>query len=133
MNVLTFTIPGTPVVWKRARRCGSQYFTDPAQDAHQKAIGRTARKAGACVRHGPVAARLTFYLPFPSKVRAKAARAALEGLPADLSRKDSDNLAKCVLDALNGIAYHDDRQVCEITARKRWSATPRTEIEVSPL
>jgi len=33
---------------------------------------------------------------------------------------DIDNLAKFVLDAMNGIAYHDDKQVCSINMKKRW-------------
>lgn len=37
------------------------------------------------------------------------------------STPDVDNLTKFVLDALNGVAYKDDRQVCELCASKRYS------------
>lgn len=33
---------------------------------------------------------------------------------------DIDNLAKAILDGLNGVAYKDDSQVVDIRARKEW-------------
>ena len=35
--------------------------------------------------------------------------------------KDLDNIAKTVLDALNGIAYKDDKQVIELYVSKQWN------------
>lgn len=45
---------------------------------------------------------------------------------------DLDNLAKLVLDALNGVAWEDDRQVCLLHARKISGASiwTRTEVEI---
>lgn len=46
-------------------------------------------------------------------------------------RRDLDNMVKLVLDALNGIAWADDMQVTEISAKlQRWQADPRTEVVV---
>jgi Holliday junction resolvase RusA-like endonuclease len=36
-------------------------------------------------------------------------------------KPDIDNLTKAILDALNGIAWNDDAQVAQITAKKVWS------------
>lgn len=41
---------------------------------------------------------------------------------------DVDNALKCVADALNGVAYHDDSQIVEMSVRKFYSEEPRTEI-----
>jgi Holliday junction resolvase RusA-like endonuclease len=35
-------------------------------------------------------------------------------------KADIDNLQKLVFDALNGIAYDDDKQIAFVTACKRW-------------
>ncbi|MEQ2712194.1 RusA family crossover junction endodeoxyribonuclease, partial [Hominisplanchenecus faecis] len=35
-------------------------------------------------------------------------------------KPDSDNIAKVVLDALNGIAYHDDTQIIKLTITKAY-------------
>jgi Holliday junction resolvase RusA-like endonuclease len=43
---------------------------------------------------------------------------------------DADNIAKAVLDALNGILWFDDKQVCELTVRKVYAALDMIEIEV---
>lgn len=47
------------------------------------------------------------------------------------SNQDIDNLAKSCLDALNGIAFKDDRQVVELVARKASGRAPRTAITVT--
>ena len=46
---------------------------------------------------------------------------------------DADNIAKSVLDGLNGIAYEDDDQVVELLVRKhrvKAAAEERVEIEI---
>jgi Holliday junction resolvase RusA-like endonuclease len=47
------------------------------------------------------------------------------------SNQDIDNLAKSCLDALNGIAFEDDRQVVELVARKASGRTPQTAITIT--
>lgn len=47
------------------------------------------------------------------------------------TNQDIDNLAKSCLDALNGIAFADDRQVVELVARKASGRTPRTAITIT--
>lgn len=39
---------------------------------------------------------------------------------ATRQRRDVDNMTKLILDGLNGVAWDDDVQVTEITARKEW-------------
>lgn len=48
------------------------------------------------------------------------------------SKPDLDNYLKEYCDVLNGIAFHDDRQVVEIWCEKRYSSTPRVEINIYP-
>ena len=40
----------------------------------------------------------------------------------------ADNIVKCILDALNGIAYYDDSQVVYVRCKKNYSDEPRAEI-----
>ena len=51
-------------------------------------------------------------------------------------RPDADNVAKAVLDLLNGVAYDDDGQVCSLGV-SAWYAgkgeTPMTSVTVRPL
>ena len=45
-------------------------------------------------------------------------------------KPDIDNVIKSILDALNGVAYHDDTQVVAVFAEKYYSDTPRVEVEI---
>lgn len=47
------------------------------------------------------------------------------------NHKDLDNIAKTILDALNGVAYKDDKQVCELEVKKHYSALGYDYIRVS--
>jgi Holliday junction resolvase RusA-like endonuclease len=52
------------------------------------------------------------------------------------TKPDLDKLARAVLDALTGIAYADDAQVCALTCRKRYawiSEQPGALVTVGPL
>lgn len=51
----------------------------------------------------------------------------------NLRKMDLDNVAKSILDGLNGIAYVDDDQVVELLVRKhkvRCAKEERVEIEI---
>lgn len=51
-------------------------------------------------------------------------------------RPDIDNLVKFVLDSLNGVVYHDDRQVVKVVAYKMRDndgyCNGRTVVEIKP-
>ena len=44
---------------------------------------------------------------------------------------DIDNICKCVLDGLNGIAYQDDKQVVELHAYKKYAEQPKVEVYIT--
>ena len=50
-------------------------------------------------------------------------------------KPDTDNIAKAVCDALNGVAYHDDKQITSLTVDKVWAedGIERVEIDVEQL
>lgn len=43
---------------------------------------------------------------------------------------DVDNAAKAILDAMNGIVYVDDSQVCDLNVKKRYASEGYVEIKV---
>jgi Holliday junction resolvase RusA-like endonuclease len=49
---------------------------------------------------------------------------------AHTSRPDLDNLIKTVLDALNGIAYTDDKQIVRLGATKAYGTDPKILISI---
>lgn len=58
----------------------------------------------------------------------------LVGKPCTSHRKgDADNIAKAVLDGLNGIAYKDDTIVTDLHISKRWSTEDKLKITISDM
>lgn len=47
-----------------------------------------------------------------------------------LTKPDADNVIKLVLDAMNGVAYKDDAQVCSVTCEKFYSDRDSISITV---
>ena len=52
----------------------------------------------------------------------------LNGLERPTKKPDADNIAKIILDALNGKVILDDKQVVVLTVKKHYSMIPRVEV-----
>ncbi len=83
----------------------------------------------------PLSVKIGFFIKPPdsiAKVKKNAAALEAETMPV-VKKPDIDNLQKSVLDALNGYAWHDDNQISDIYAKKRYSLRPRVEIEIESM
>jgi Holliday junction resolvase RusA-like endonuclease len=118
--VVSFTVPGDPVTWKRAKRGQGRSYTDPKDAAHREKIRAFARQAG--IRQplrGAVRLDVYVFTRFD---------------PLDRRSGDRDNHEKAIKDALTGIAFVDDIQVVDGRTRKaRDEGDPRTEIEIAEI
>ena len=68
---------------------------------------------------GKITATIFAYFKIPKAV-SKKKRAQMDGAFYD-KKPDTDNLAKSILDALNGIAYDDDSQVVSLLVSKKYT------------
>lgn len=64
---------------------------------------------------GPLSVEIVFYFPRP-KSQTKKQLACVH----HAKRPDTDNLVKGVFDAINGVVFKDDAQVCLLSAAKRY-------------
>ncbi len=79
-------------------------------------------------RHVPLeVAILALFIP-PKSVSQKVRALMLNGEIPPTKRPDADNIIKVVLDALNGVAFHDDGQVCKIYCEKIYAETPEIRV-----
>lgn len=78
----------------------------------------------------PLAAFLYFRLPIPKSYPKKRIAACLSGSERPIKKPDLDNLAKSVLDALNGVVYLDDAQLVSLHVTKVYSHNPGVDIMV---
>lgn len=81
----------------------------------------------------PLRLAADFYFKIAKSDTKTVKAGKLSGEIRPTSRPDADNLLKCVQDALNGVAYHDDSQIVEVAARKWYSDAPRTEVYIARL
>jgi crossover junction endodeoxyribonuclease RusA len=90
---VSFTVNGAPVPKQSFRYVHGGGYTPAPVKAWQERVGYAARYEYKQEPYrGAVVVRLEFWMP-------------------NRRRRDLDNLSKAVLDALNGIVWHDDTQV----------------------
>ena len=79
---------------------------------------------------GPVAVSVVFMLKMPTNWSKAKKLLAQDQEVLPTKKPDVDNLVKTVSDALNGLAYDDDKQIVELSARKVYACKPGTVIRV---
>ncbi|WP_331429039.1 RusA family crossover junction endodeoxyribonuclease [Paracoccus sanguinis] len=114
-------MPGKPVPKARPRMTRQGRVYTPAETlAYERLVAKHAVAQGVGMASGPVEVDISVRFPIPPSW-AKVRKADAHGAP-HTQRPDLDNLAKSVLDGLNGVAWHDDAQVCRVSASKSWDA-----------
>lgn len=107
---ITFSVPYVPTKRRvRFTRNGRPY-TDKATAAEMQGI-RDAFPCGTKLK-GEIEVAIDAYRPLP-----KGTPRRVESLPFT-AKPDADNIAKAVLDALQGAAYDDDKQVTRLMVTK---------------
>ena len=93
--VVAFDLAVRPQPKRRARHGQGRTYSDPRTVAYQHAVGLACR---AAMTGAPVSGDVALWCLFEQ---------------TDARRCDGDNAYKAIADALNGIAYRDDRQVVD--------------------
>lgn len=129
----SFTIPGKPIPQPRTQstRSGRHYTPDNGVKGYKAHAAMLARQAGCTPATGRVALELRFVFKRPKSHLTKtgAVRSSAPEFPGH-GHGDTDNLTKSVKDALTGIAYVDDCQVCEEHVVKEWGPEDRTDVRL---
>lgn len=124
MSTVTFTILGKPVSKGRPRFSTAggyvRSYTPAKTIEYENLVRMEWEKSGAKKLEGVISAVIYAYFPIPKSV-SKKKRAELNGA-AYTKKPDCDNIAKIILDALNGIAYDDDSQVASLRVKKLYDA-----------
>lgn len=104
------------------RHTGSAYTPTPTIRAEQRIqtewihAGRPRLEGAVSLTIEIVLARPKGHWKTDGSLSAPGSRS-----PLPLKTPDADNALKLVCDALNGLAYDDDRQIVDMHARKRWA------------
>lgn len=139
MTVIAFTVPGTPVGKGRpkfARRGNFVTAYTPEKTAsYENLVKMAAHTAMNGRKQAAVALRCTIGVEVipPASWSQKKRMAAICGDLRPTTKPDLDNVAKAILDAMNGIVFEDDKQVVELVVTKRYAETARAVVEVMSL
>lgn len=119
VDCFRFTVPGDPVPWGRAgvdtRGGKARHYTPTKTLNFELAVRVAAQNAGVLPIEGPVKLTILTEWAWPKSKERKTKPRNWEWRG---SGPDADNVAKAVMDALNGIAYKDDRQVAKLIVTK---------------
>jgi crossover junction endodeoxyribonuclease RusA len=108
------TVPGAPVPLQRSRTSSGRHYLPARSRAYRELVQGEWLAAGRPSLGDA---------PFAASARFIGARA----------NSDLDNLVKALLDALNGLAFADDRQLVCLSGCHKMSADadgPRAELEL---
>lgn len=132
-EIVSFAFYGAAIPKARAGRNGNFSYTpkrNAAFEANIRAIGAVSMaKAGQSPTPDAVRAEMAFTRCVP-KSWSKAKAAQMLGQPI-VGRPDIDNLAKAIMDALNGVTYEDDGQVSALHVTGRWGAVDSVQVRIS--
>jgi len=133
MKSVKFTVYGSPVAKGRPRfqrtHFGVRTFTPEKTAAYETLVKLSYQQQCAGEKlEGEIWANIIAFFPIP-KSTSKKKREEMELLKVmHTKRPDADNVVKAILDAINGMAYDDDSQVCIVHAVKYYSEEPRVEV-----
>lgn len=138
---LNFSVPIRPRGKGRPRvttRGGKPRTYTPKQTVEfENDIAKHARAAMSAARQeiaqGPLYMHVTALFPVPKSWSKRKRTEALDRLSWHTGTPDADNILKAVGDALNGVVWHDDKQLCFVKVTKHWATHACLNIMVTDL
>lgn len=133
-------IPGAPVGKGRprfAKRGAHVVAYTPQKTAEYERLIKTLynEKYGKpeFAEDDALSVEITAYTPIPTSFSKAKKRDAAAAIIRPTKKPDIDNILKAVMDALNGLAYADDKQIVAVKAIKIYSAHPGVDIKIEKI
>jgi Holliday junction resolvase RusA-like endonuclease len=128
-----FTVPGPPVGKARpkvvrTRNGRSMTYTPDKTVAYEELVRLRFQESLKGCAFQPLEGALRIQIfagyPIPKSTSKKQRALMLENKVLPTKKPDWDNIGKIICDALNGMAYEDDKQVTESQMRKQYIDGP---------
>lgn len=134
--MIKFEILGQPIAKARPRMTKAGVAYTPQRTTNYESLVRYTYQSLYGNREplkGRIEAHIVAVFPVPKSYSKKLTTALLSGSRNYDKKPDCDNLAKSVLDALNGIAYNDDSQITSLHVVKEYGIQPKVIIELEEI
>ena len=137
MNI-SFTVYGDPKGKARPKFAKIGNFMRSYQTKKQNAVENYVKlayleAAKGVYLTGPLSMNIIAYYPIPKSTSKKKRDEMLAGNIRPIIKPDYDNIVKSVADALNKVAYDDDKQIVSGSFEKFYGDRVRTEISIVEL
>lgn len=131
--MVIFTIKGEPKGKGRPRFTKNGHVYTPEETKKYENIVAWAYKSAKGEKYkSPVRVTIKAYFKPPKKSK-KVVEDMLNSKILPTKKPDVDNIAKIILDGLNGIAWEDDTQVVDVMVAKRYATDPMVAVIVEPI
>ena len=127
--MLVYLLDIVPVAASRPRVTRFATFYSKSYTKYRNEIKELVEAVRFVKMEGPIEMEIIFNMPIPKSTSKKKAL-LLDGEP-HLKKPDIDNLIKGVMDAINGVAYHDDSQVYNLRSTKVYSSKPNIVVKMN--
>ena len=134
--MIEFTVKGAAVPKQRPRISGHRAYTPKRTKDYEERVLKEFCSSyrgfyPAFGKDVPVWVEIRIGQAIPKSWPKKKRLQAEQGEIVPLSRNgDVDNIAKSILDALNGFAYEDDCQVTTLMITKQYGVNPCAEVRL---
>ncbi len=121
--IVTFIIEGEPQGKGRHRTTRTGHTYTPQKTLLYENWIKTCylSRVGEKMLQGPIKASIEAYYTIPKSKSKRVRERMLRQLERPTKKPDVDNIAKAILDSLNGIAYRDDSQIVELNMKKLYA------------
>lgn len=124
-------LEGEPIPWKRARTHKNRFYDSQKKVKEEIQLYVKSLNIPFLKPLDSIKITLECHLSIPKTYRKfSGARSVGE---FHVRRPDLDNFIKFYSDALNGIIWHDDSNICYIQAFKKYGERPYTKIIVEKM
>lgn len=126
--MLTFHVEGEPVPKGRPKFTSvggfARTYTPKKTSEYEFAVRLAAIQAMGVAEplETPLGVYLYIRLPIPKSHSKKRREACISGQEKPIKKPDIDNLAKSVLDGINGVVWKDDSQIVSLHVTKVYSS-----------
>lgn len=109
-----------------------QAYTPKKTKDYEDLIRKTFTDSGLMpfAANVPLSINVLAVMPIPKSTNKKNRQAMLDLEIMHMSKPDVDNILKCILDALNGYAYPDDKQIVDAGITKQYGEEPKVIVEL---
>ena len=136
-----FTVPGKPLGKQRPRSGGGHRMYTPAPTVNYEMFVRELYTRDCLDENGkvqwfddvPLRITIVAHMLIPSSTSKVRKVKMLAGELKPTKKPDIDNIAKIILDGLNGVAYYDDKQVVELYVEKKFGEREKVVVTIKEI